>query len=73
MLKRPKRNKSARLRQPKQLTTVINQLWSMNIVADGLFDRRRLRALKVFDNYTREARWPSMSTKVSKERMYSIP
>lgn len=54
-LKRPKRNKSARLRQPKQIATAINQIWSMDFVADALFDDRRLRALTVVDNYTRES------------------
>lgn len=54
-LKRPKRNKSARLRQPKHLVTDINQIWSMDFVADALFDGRRLRALTVVDNYTRES------------------
>src|SRR3569832_1227975 len=42
-LKRPKRNKSAKLRQPKQLVTAMNQIWSMDFVADALFDGRRLR------------------------------
>ena len=54
-LKRPKRNKSARLRQPKHLVTELNQIWSMDFVADALFDGRRLRALTVMDNYTRES------------------
>ena len=54
-MKRPKRNKSARLRQPKQLVTVMNQIWSMDFVADALFDGRKLRALTVVDNYTRES------------------
>jgi len=51
---RPRRNKSARLRQPKQLVREINEVWSMDFVADALFDGRRLRALTVVDNYTRE-------------------
>lgn len=53
--KRPKRNKSARLRQPKQLVSAINQIWSMDFVSDALFDGRRLRALTVVENYTRES------------------
>lgn len=53
--KRPKRNKSARLRQPKHFVTAINQIWSMDFVADALFDGRRLRALTVVENYTRES------------------
>ena len=28
--KRPKRNKSARLRQPKSIVTAINEIWSMD-------------------------------------------
>jgi putative transposase len=51
---RPRRNKSARLRQPQQLVSTMNQIWSMDFVADALFDGRRLRALTVVDNYTRE-------------------
>jgi len=54
-MKRPKRNKSARLRQPKQFATTINQIWSMDFVADALLDGRRLSALTVVDNYTRES------------------
>lgn len=52
--KRPKRNKSARLRQPKQLAQAINEIWSMDFVSDALFDGRRIRALTIVDNYTRE-------------------
>lgn len=51
---RPRRNKSARLRQPKQFVSTMNEIWSMDFVADALFDGRRLRALTVVDNYTRE-------------------
>ncbi len=54
-LKRPKRNKSAQLRQPKHLVTAMNQIWSMDFVADALFDGRKLRALSVVDNFTRES------------------
>ena len=33
----------------------MNQIWSKDFVADALFDGRRLRALTVVDNYTRES------------------
>lgn len=52
--KRPRRNKSARLRQPEHIVTAINEIWSMDFVADALFDGRRLRTLTIVDNYTRE-------------------
>lgn len=54
-MKRPKRNKSARLRQPKHLVTAMNQIWCIDFVTDALFDGRKLRALTVVDNYTRES------------------
>lgn len=38
--KRLKRNKSARTRQPKRLAAAINDIWSMGIVSDALFDAR---------------------------------
>jgi putative transposase len=54
-VKRPKRNRSARLRQPTQDVSKINQVWSMDFVADALFDGRKLRTLTVVDHYTRES------------------
>lgn len=51
---RPKRNKAAYLRQPKKQSAGINDIWSMDFVADALFDGRRLRTLPVVDNYTSE-------------------
>ncbi len=53
--KRPKRNKAAQLRQPKTLAQKINQIWSMDFVADNLFDGRKLRMLTVVDCYSRES------------------
>lgn len=53
-LKRPKRSKAAQLRQPKKLATHINQIWSMDFVADNLSPGRKLRMLTVVDCFTRE-------------------
>jgi putative transposase len=33
----------------------INECWSMDFVSDALFDGRRIRALTVVDNFTRES------------------
>lgn len=53
-LKRPRRNKAAKLRQPKQLAHAMNEIWSADFVADELFDGRKLRMLTVVDCFTRE-------------------
>jgi putative transposase len=53
--KRPKRNKAAQLLQPKASAEFANQLWSMDFVADNLFDGKKLRMLTVVDCFTRES------------------
>lgn len=53
-LKRPRRNNATKWRQPKQICAGINDLWSVDFVADALFDGRKLRMLTVVDCFTRE-------------------
>ncbi len=50
-LKRPESNKSASLQQPKRSVTAMNQIWSMDFLADALFDDRKLGALKAVIEY----------------------
>jgi putative transposase len=38
--RRPRRNKAARLRQPKQIVMAMNEIWSMDFVSDATFDGR---------------------------------
>jgi putative transposase len=52
--KRPRRNKSAAHRMERISFTHKNQCWSMDFVADQLFDGRKFRALTVLDNYSRK-------------------
>nr|WP_097462131.1 IS3 family transposase [Mangrovitalea sediminis] len=53
-LKRPRRNKAAKRRQPLQQATHPNHIWGMDFVSDALFDGRRLRLLTIVDLFTRE-------------------
>lgn len=52
--KRPKRRISAAHRVNQPVLTKVNQCWSMDFVADQLFNGRRLRSLTVVDNFSRE-------------------
>jgi putative transposase len=52
--KRPRRNKAAQHRMDTVQLTTPNQCWSMDFVADALFDGRRFRALTLVDNFSRE-------------------
>src|SRR5690606_29884879 len=53
--KRPRRRKAAAHRLERTVLTAPNQVWSMDFVADALFDGRRFRALTVADNFTKES------------------
>ncbi len=52
-LKRPRRNKAAKNRQPLQQAKHPNHIWGMDFVSDALFDGRRLRLLTIIDLFTR--------------------
>ena len=52
--RRPRRRKAAAHRTERPILTMINQAWSMDFVADALFDGRKFRALALVDNFSRE-------------------
>lgn len=52
--KRPRRNRAGAHRLARIEVTRPHQCWSMDFVADALFDGRRFRALTVVDNYSRQ-------------------
>lgn len=53
--KRPRRRVAAMHRQSRPTVSGIDEAWSMDFVADELFNGRRIRALTVVDNFSREA------------------
>ncbi|WP_025139712.1 hypothetical protein [Achromobacter sp. DH1f] len=53
-LKHPKLNTSAQRHQPNAVAQIINDIWSTEFVMVQLFEGRRLGALPLVDNYTRE-------------------
>lgn len=53
-LKRLRRNKAAKNRQPLQQAKHPNHIWGMDFVSDALFDGRRLCLLTIIDLVTRE-------------------
>jgi putative transposase len=52
--KRPKRSRAASQRLDRPQLSSIHQSWSMDFVADQLFDGRKIRALTVVDNFSRQ-------------------
>jgi putative transposase len=53
--KPPRRRVAAIKREIRPTATEPNECWSMDFVADQLFDGRRLRVLTLVDNHTRES------------------
>ena len=53
--KRPRRHVSAARRMERAAASRANEQWSMDFVSDAQFDGRRIRALTLVDNDTREA------------------
>jgi putative transposase len=51
----PRRRKSCRIRVERPTASTVNECWSMDFMADELFDGRRLRVLTIVDNFTRES------------------
>ena len=52
--KRPRRRVAAAHRLKRPEVSSIDKCWSMDFVADNLFNGRRIRALTVVDNFSRE-------------------
>ena len=52
--KRPRRNRAAAYRLARLPTGRLHQRWSMDFVADNLFDGRKIRALTIVDNFSRQ-------------------
>jgi len=69
-LKRLRRSKAARLRQPKTLAQRVNQIWSMDFVADNLFDGRKLRQAHCRGLLLTRVAWPFMLDKASRAKTW---
>ena len=52
--KRPRRSKASANRMERPDISTINQVWSMDFVADQTFNGRKFRALTIVDNYSRK-------------------
>ena len=53
--KRPRRHRSGQVRKERRLATHSNERWSMDFMAEQLFDGRRLRIFTLVDNFSRES------------------
>jgi putative transposase len=70
--KRPKRRRAAAHRLQRLDVGEANDCWTMDFVADALFDGRRFRALTVIDQHTRECLAIHADQSIKGERVVSI-
>jgi putative transposase len=54
-IKTPKRKRSCQIRGERPVAGKANESWSMDFMADQLFDGRRFRLLTLVDNFSRES------------------
>jgi putative transposase len=71
-LKRPRRHVMAAHRQNRPAAGAINENWSMDFVSDALFDGRRIRALTVVDDYSRESLAIEVGQSITGEQVVAV-
>ena len=71
-LKRPRRHVTAAHRQTRPAAGAVNENWSMDFVSDALFDGRRIRALTVLDDYSRESLAIEVGQSITGEQVVTI-
>jgi len=71
-LKRPRRHVMAAHRQNRPAAGAINENWSMDFVSDALFDGRRIRALTVVDDFSRESLAIEVGQSITGEQVVSV-
>src|SRR4029079_13836646 len=59
-------------RKPLPKPLAANQSWSMDFVSDGLADGRRLRALSIGDDFTRECVSIEVDTSITGARVKAV-
>lgn len=64
-----KRRLPARVKQPFEQTTAINQCWSIDFMQDSLFTGRKFRTFNVLDDYNREALAVEIDTSLPASRV----
>ena len=71
-LKRPRRHVMAAHRQNRPAAGARNENWSMDFVSDALFDGRRIRALTVVDDYSRESLAIEVGQSITGEQVVAV-
>ena len=56
-------------RKPLPKPSTVNRSWSMDFVADGLIDGRKLRVLAIVDDYSRECLVLEVDTSINGRRV----
>jgi putative transposase len=69
---KPRRHRSAVTRPEGTTATQVNESWSMDFMADQLFDGRKFRLLTLVDDFTRESLAIELDQRLTGERVAMI-
>jgi putative transposase len=70
--KRPRRHVMAAHRAARPAAGALNEHWSMDFVSDALLDGRRIRALTVVDDYSRESLAIEVGQSITGEQVVTV-
>ena len=71
-LRRPRRHVMAAHRTARPAAGAVNECWSMDFVSDALFDGRRIRALTVVDDFSRESLAIEVGQSITGEQVVTV-
>ena len=70
--RKPRRHRSSPTREVRPQAHRINESWSMDFMADQLFDGRRFRLLTIVDDFTRESLAIEVGQRLTGERVAEV-
>ena len=69
---KPRRHRSSATRIPPPTAGRVNESWSMDFMADELFDGRRFRLLTIVDDFTRESLAIEVGQRLTGDRVAEV-
>ena len=70
--KKPRRHVTACRRMERPIATTVNEGWSMDFMADELYNGRRIRLLTLVDNFSRESLAIEVDEHIGGERVVEV-